>query len=47
TAEMMHKYTEAKRQEEKEAKELVERVVKGRHNTKQQRLKLQQDKQKM
>ncbi|XP_059500894.1 cilia- and flagella-associated protein 99 isoform X2 [Stegostoma tigrinum] len=46
-AKMMQEYTEKRLQEKKEAKELVERVSKGRHNTKQQKLKIQEDKQKM
>ncbi|XP_078070017.1 cilia- and flagella-associated protein 99 [Mustelus asterias] len=47
TTEMMQEYTEKRLRKEKEAKELVERVVKGRHNTKQQKLKMQEEKQKM
>ncbi|XP_067885326.1 cilia- and flagella-associated protein 99 isoform X2 [Heterodontus francisci] len=47
TAELMQKYTEKQLQEEKEAKELVERVIKKRCNTKQQKLKLQEEKQKI
>ncbi|XP_078416895.1 cilia- and flagella-associated protein 99 [Cetorhinus maximus] len=47
TAEMMQKYTEKRLREEKEAKELVEQMIKKRHNTKQQKLKMQEDKQKM
>ncbi|XP_043560051.1 cilia- and flagella-associated protein 99 isoform X1 [Chiloscyllium plagiosum] len=46
-AKMMQKHAEKRLQEEKEARELVERVTKGRHNTKQQKLKMQEDKQKM
>uniref|UniRef100_UPI00398E925E cilia- and flagella-associated protein 99 n=1 Tax=Pristiophorus japonicus TaxID=55135 RepID=UPI00398E925E len=46
-AELMQKYTEKRRQEEKEMKERVERMIKGRGDIKQQKLNMQEYKQKM
>nr|XP_033806568.1 cilia- and flagella-associated protein 99 [Geotrypetes seraphini]XP_033806576.1 cilia- and flagella-associated protein 99 [Geotrypetes seraphini] len=47
TAEIMHKYTEKRLQEEKEMKDLVEQVAEGHRNTKQAKIMVQKYKQKI